>query len=79
MHPSGLSRHFNYVGDLLLSLAMCLSCGWTHILPYFYIIYMTILLVQRIGRDDERCRGKYGKYWDQYCNVVRYKLIPFVF
>jgi 7-dehydrocholesterol reductase len=62
----GLSRHFNYLGDLMISSAMCLTCGFTHILPYFYIIYMTILLLHRISRDDERCRNKYGKYWDEY-------------
>ncbi|CAG8603780.1 5168_t:CDS:2 [Acaulospora morrowiae] len=71
-----ISRHFNYVGDLLISLAMCLACGFNHLLPYFYIIYMTILLVHRIYRDDARCRGKYGKYWIEYCNVVKWKLIP---
>eukprot|EP01133_Synstelium_polycarpum_P010772 gene10772-12550_t len=53
----GLSRHFNYVGDLMLSFAMCLTCGFEHLLPYFYIIYMTMLLVHRIYRDDERCFG----------------------
>lgn len=54
----GISRHFNYVGDLLLSLAMCMTCGVGFILPYFYIVYMAILLVQRIERDHERCHGK---------------------
>ncbi|KAI8928265.1 ergosterol biosynthesis ERG4/ERG24 [Entophlyctis helioformis] len=75
----GVSRHFNYVGDLLMSLAMCLTCGVGYILPYFYIVYMTILLVQRIERDHLRCKGKYGKYWDMYCTQVPYKLIPYVF
>ncbi|KAJ3214331.1 mannose-ethanolamine phosphotransferase gpi13 [Dinochytrium kinnereticum] len=69
----GVSRHFNYVGDLLISLAMCMTCGFGYLLPYFYIIYMTILLVHRIARDDARCRGKYGKFWDQYCKAVPYK------
>lgn len=27
----------NYLGDLMLSLAFCLTCGFTHVLPYFYI------------------------------------------
>ncbi|KAF9934330.1 7-dehydrocholesterol reductase [Linnemannia zychae] len=75
----GLSRHFNYVGDLLLSLAMCMTCGTKHLLPYFYIIYMTILLLHRIQRDHTRCKGKYGKYWDEYMKVVPYKLIPYVY
>ncbi|KAJ1549192.1 7-dehydrocholesterol reductase [Cladochytrium tenue] len=71
----GVSRHFNYVGDLLISLAMCLACGFEgHILPYFYFVYMTILLLHRIRRDDARCKGKYGKYWDQYMKLVPYKV-----
>ncbi|PKY46458.1 7-dehydrosterol-delta 7-reductase [Rhizophagus irregularis] len=75
----GISRHFNYVGDLLISLAMCLTCGFNHILPYFYIIYMIILLIHRIWRDDARCKGKYGKYWDEYGKVVKWKLLPYVY
>ena len=75
----GVSRHFNYVGDLCLSLSMCLSCGFNHLLPYFYIIFMSILLLHRIERDHQRCDGKYGKYWQEYCQVVPYKLIPFVY
>lgn len=27
----------NYLGDLMLSLAFCLTCGFTHVLPFFYI------------------------------------------
>ena len=75
----GLSRHLNYVGDLMISLAMCMTCGFGYIIPYFYIFYMSFLLLQRIERDHQRCHGKYGKYWDQYCEVVPYKLIPFVY
>ena len=57
----GYSRHINYLGDLLMgqifffsliiihvldtALGWCLPCGFDHILPYFYFIYFTILLV----------------------------------
>ncbi|KAG9319269.1 hypothetical protein KVV02_004909 [Mortierella alpina] len=75
----GLSRHFNYVGDLLISLAFCMTCGTQHLLPYFYIIYMTILLLHRIQRDHTRCKGKYGKYWEEYEKIVPYKLIPYIY
>jgi 7-dehydrocholesterol reductase len=75
----GISRHFNYVGDLLLSLAMCMTCGFGYLLSYFYIIYMTILLVQRIERDHLRCSAKYGKFWDQYVAKVPAKLIPYIY
>jgi 7-dehydrocholesterol reductase len=75
----GLSRHFNYVGDLMMSLSFCLTCGFSHLLPYFYIIYMTILLVHRVLRDDTRCREKYGAYWEQYCKLVPYRILPYIF
>jgi 7-dehydrocholesterol reductase len=75
----GISRHFNYVGDLCMSLAMCMCCGTEHLLPYFYVIFMTILLLHRIERDHHRCLGKYGPYWEQYIEKVPYKLIPYIY
>jgi len=75
----GLSRHFNYLGDLMLSAAMCLPCGFTHLLPYFYIIFMTVLLLHRVARDDEKCRQKYGKAWEIYCKLVPYKICPYIY
>ncbi|ORY01304.1 7-dehydrosterol-delta 7-reductase [Basidiobolus meristosporus CBS 931.73] len=75
----GISRHFNYVGDLLMCAAFCFCCGFDHLLPHFYVIYMFILLAHRIQRDHTRCRGKYGKYWDEYCKLVPWKLFPYFF
>lgn len=75
----GLSRHFNYVGDLMMCLAFCLTCGLDTLLPHFYFIYMVILLIHRVHRDQSRCSGKYGKYWDDYCALVPYKVIPYVY
>lgn len=75
----GLARHCNYAGDLLLSLMMCAATGSTHLLPYFYIIFMGILLVHRVQRDHQRCSGKYKHYWDEYCRQVPYKLIPGIY
>ncbi|XP_032626250.1 7-dehydrocholesterol reductase isoform X2 [Chelonoidis abingdonii] len=75
----GVARHFNYTGDLMGSLAYCLTCGFEHILPYFYIIYMTILLTHRCIRDEHRCSSKYGKDWKRYATAVPYRLIPGVF
>ncbi|XP_070579698.1 7-dehydrocholesterol reductase-like isoform X1 [Ptychodera flava] len=75
----GVTRHMNYTGDLMGSLAYCLATGFGHLLPYFYIIYMTILLVHRCLRDEHRCKCKYGKDWDVYTARVPYRLIPGVF
>lgn len=75
----GLARHFNYLGDLMLSVAFCLACGFSSPLPYFYAVYMAILLLHRISRDQERCAVKYGQCWTEYCKRVPAKLIPFIF
>ncbi|OMH85727.1 7-dehydrocholesterol reductase [Zancudomyces culisetae] len=75
----GLSRHFNYVGDLLMCFAFGASCASFDFIPFYYLFYMTVLLVHRISRDNDRCRLKYGVYWDEYCRRVPYKLIPYVY
>lgn len=75
----GKARHFNYTGDLMLSLSFCLATGFSHILPYFYIIYMSILLVNRCYRDEHRCLNKYGDAWKEYCRRVPYRLIPGIY
>ncbi|XP_042197343.1 7-dehydrocholesterol reductase isoform X2 [Callorhinchus milii] len=75
----GVARHLNYTGDLMGSLAYCLACGFGHLLPYFYITYMTILLVHRCLRDEHRCVNKYGKDWKRYNDEVPYRLVPGIF
>ena len=76
----GVTRHMNYTGDLMGSAAYCLACGFEgHIMPYFYIIFMFILLTHRCIRDEHRCKAKYGKVWDEYTAKVPHRLIPGVF
>ncbi|XP_033114985.1 7-dehydrocholesterol reductase-like [Anneissia japonica] len=75
----GIARHMNYTGDLMQALACCLTGGFTHIFPYFYIIYMTILLVNRCYRDEHRCSMKYGLDWKRYTSIVQHRIIPGIF
>jgi 7-dehydrocholesterol reductase len=75
----GITRHMNYTGDLILSLAYSLACGTTYLFPYFYFIFLLILLVHRCLRDEDRCGKKYGADWTNYCSRVKYRLIPGVF
>lgn len=75
----GMSRHMNYTGDLMMAWAWCLPCGFKHVLPYFYVIYFTILLVHRERRDNDMCRAKYGDDWDRYCKQVPWRIVPYVY
>jgi len=75
----GLVQHPNYVGDILMAIAMSLPCGFTYIGAYFYPIYLTILLLHRQRRDDKKCSQKYGALWNTYCKKVPYKLLPGIY
>jgi protein-S-isoprenylcysteine O-methyltransferase Ste14 len=75
----GLSRHMNYFGDLLMGLAWCLPCLFGSPLPYFYIFYLTVLLVHRERRDYAKCVDRHGKDWEVYCAKVHYRIIPGVY
>ncbi|GLD47068.1 delta(14)-sterol reductase TM7SF2 [Lates japonicus] len=75
----GLVRHPNYLGDLLMALAWSLPCGFSHLLPYFYVIYFTVLLIHREARDERQCRAKYGLAWDTYCRRVPYRIFPYIY
>ncbi len=75
----GVARHSNYLGDLMMGLAWCLTTGFHSVLTYFYIIYFTILLVHRERRDNNHCARKYGADWERYTERVRWRILPFVY
>ena len=35
--------------------------------------------VHRDRRDDHACKLKYGKDWDRYCDIVKYRIVPLVY
>lgn len=74
----GIARHFHYVPELAASFLWAAPALFTHFSPYFYVCYLTILLVDRAYRDDRRCAKKYGQDWNKYCELVPYKIIPFL-
>ncbi|XP_066466330.1 delta(14)-sterol reductase TM7SF2 [Tiliqua scincoides] len=75
----GFVRHPNYLGDLIMALAWSLPCGLAHILPYFYILYFTGLLIHREARDERQCLKKYGLAWQEYCRRVPYRIFPYLY
>ncbi|KAK2496601.1 hypothetical protein MC885_004289 [Smutsia gigantea] len=75
----GMVRHPNYLGDLIMAVAWSLPCGVSHLLPYFYVLYFTVLLVHREARDERLCLQKYGLAWREYCRRVPYRIVPYVY
>lgn len=56
-----------------------LYSGFSSLIPFFYPVYLTILLVHRELRDEASNRRKYGASWDEYCRRVPYRILPKVF
>ncbi|MFZ5438507.1 MAG: DUF1295 domain-containing protein [Myxococcota bacterium] len=76
----GLSRHINYLGELLMASAITLSLGYPGAWePWLYPLYYVVLLFPRQYADDQRCAKKYGPLWDAYVQRVRWRIIPFVY
>jgi len=71
-----ISRHFNYIAELALAAAWTLPAGFGLLLPWSYVIFLTILLTDRARRDDVRCANKYGADWEKYTAVAKWKMIP---
>ncbi|MEZ4445861.1 MAG: hypothetical protein R3B72_42685 [Polyangiaceae bacterium] len=72
----GVARHSHYVPELVLAVAWTLPVGFDVVLPWFYVVFLTVLLVDRAARDDRRCAKKYGRAWDRYRERVPYRIIP---
>lgn len=74
----GIARHFHYVPEILGAFFWTVPALFLNVTPYFYVCFLTLLLVDRAFRDDQRCARKYGEYWKAYCAEVPYKIIPYV-
>ena len=76
----GLSRHINYLGEILMACALALSLG--HPLepgPWLYPLYYLVLLLPRQAADDRRCAEKYGPLWVEYCKRVPWRIVPRIY
>ena len=72
----GLARHFHYVPEVLAAFLWSVPALFAHVLPYLYVIFLTVLLAHRIVRTERRCAEKYGPEWQAYRRRVRRFLLP---
>jgi len=76
----GISRHINYMGEILMGLAIALSVGYPGILcVWFYPLYYIVFLLLRQIDDNKRCSAKYGNLWNNYTKKVKYRIIPYLY
>lgn len=76
----GLSRHINYLGEILMGCGIALSVGYPSVwFVWLYPLYYVGLLFTRQMDDDKICKAKYGELWDVYIKKVKYRIIPRIY
>ena len=75
----GISRHFHYIAEITAAVTWCLPGMLHYPIAWFYPVFLTILLVDRAYRDEIRCAAKYGKFWEKYCSLVPYRIVPYIY
>lgn len=75
----GLSRHFHYLPEVLAAFFWSIPALFDFYIPYFYLTFLIILLLDRVYRQERWCAIKYGEHWREYCKRVPFRLIPFVY
>ena len=76
----GVSRHVNYLGEILMATGLALALGWPWMIgPWLYPLYYAALLVPRERDDDRRCAAKYGPLWEEYRQRVPWRIVPRVY
>eukprot|EP00592_Proboscia_alata_P014535 CAMPEP_0194395268 /NCGR_PEP_ID=MMETSP0174-20130528/124328_1 /TAXON_ID=216777 /ORGANISM="Proboscia alata, Strain PI-D3" /LENGTH=599 /DNA_ID=CAMNT_0039191183 /DNA_START=65 /DNA_END=1865 /DNA_ORIENTATION=- len=74
----GMARHFQYFFELTAAWSWCALANpvVNGVLPLFYACFLTYLLIDRAERDSKKCHAKYGVYYEEYCKLVPYKIVP---
>lgn len=72
----GLSRHFHYIPEIIAAFFWTVPALFGNVLPYFYVVFLTLLLLHRSLRDEQRCLTKYGEDWEAYRKRVPNRIIP---
>ena len=77
----GRARHFNYMGEWTLALAIGLVFGHFGILwAWTYTIFILGFFTWRQLADDKHCAEKYGpEKWAEYQERVPYRIFPGVY
>ena len=73
----GVSRHVNYLGEILMAAGLTLALGFPALWPiWLYPLYYVALLVPRERADERRCSAKYGGLWKEYVRRVPRRIVP---
>jgi Delta24(24(1))-sterol reductase len=72
----GYARKVHYTCDTYFAIMWGLITGFKSPFPWFYPMFFVAMIIHRASRDIEKCKEKYGKYWEEYERQVPYLFIP---
>jgi 7-dehydrocholesterol reductase len=77
----GVARHFQYFFELTAAWSWCFLANPVQngLIPLFYAAFLTYLLIDRANRDSQKCHLKYGIYYEEYCQLVPFKILPGIY
>jgi protein-S-isoprenylcysteine O-methyltransferase Ste14 len=76
----GVSRHVNYVGEVLEAVGLTLVLGYYGVwMVWLYPLYYVLLFLGRERADERRCAAKYGELWIEYRKLVPRRIIPWIY
>ncbi len=76
----GVSRHVNYLGEILQAVAIAAVPGYFGIwMVWLYPLYYVVLFVTRERDDEKICAAKYGALWGEYTAKVKFRIIPGIY
>lgn len=76
----GVSRHVNYLGEILQAVALTLLLGHPGLwVIWLYPLYYVGLFIARERADERRCAQKYGDLWTEYVQRVPKRIVPWLY
>ena len=78
----GMARKIHYTADLAMACAWALACDrwpWQSAVVWFYPAFFLAMITHRAGRDERRCKQKYGEDWERLKERVPNVWVPGVF
>lgn len=75
----GKIRKPNYLTQILISFCICCMHGVESLIPYIYFIFLVILSIFKIYIEEDRYLKKFPNLYKRYMELVKYKIIPFIY
>ncbi|KAK4473188.1 hypothetical protein MN116_004367 [Schistosoma mekongi] len=75
----GCVRHPNYVGYIIMAVAMSIPCGFDSPTPWVIPVIVILYLIHRTLVVEEACLRKHGPAWQKYTALVPYRFIHKIF